>query len=69
MGRARQIYENVKNKFSFRKYESDCQLFTLNGENNGNITHPWKFAQDVVNKMSITITSKLNRYFDTPYLI
>ena len=48
MGRARQIYENFKNKCSFIKYESDCLVSALNGEEIGNINHLWKFAEEIV---------------------
>ena len=69
MGRARQIYENVKNKCSFAKYESDCLVAALNGEEVGNINHSWKFAESVVNEISATIQTEMNEYFRThlPY--
>ena len=66
MGRARQIYENVKNKCSFAKYESDCLVAALNGEEVGNINHSWKFAESVVNEIFATIQMELMEHFGTP---
>ena len=63
---ARQIYENVKNKCSFNKYESDCLLAALSGEEIGNRNHSWMFAEEVVKEISLSIQLKLKTYFRTP---
>ena len=66
MGRARVIYENVKNKCSFAKYESDCLVSALNGEDVGNINHSWMFAEEVVKEVAVTIQTDLKTHFRTP---
>ena len=66
MGRARQIYQNVKNKCSFLKYESDCLVAALNNEDIGNVNHSWMFAQDVVNQIAVSIQTDLKTHFRTP---
>ena len=55
MGRARQIYENMKNKCSFVKYESDCVVSVLNGKDIGNINHSRMFAEEVVQEIAVSI--------------
>ena len=37
------------------KYESDCLVSALNGEEAGNINHSWKFAENIVKDISATI--------------
>ena len=66
MGRTRQIYENVKNKCSFQKYESDCLVSALNSEEVGNINHSWKFAEEIVKEIAVTIQARLKTHFRTP---
>ena len=66
MGRARQIYQNVKDKCSYEKYESDCLVSALNGENIGNINHSRKFAQQLVAEIGAIIQMDLKAYFKTP---
>ena len=66
MGRGRQIYENVKNKCSYEKYESDCLVSSLNGEEIGNINHSRMFAQEIVKDTSLLIQERLKTYFRTP---
>ena len=51
---------------SFLKYESDCLVAALNGEDVGNINHSWKFAEDVVREISVTIQIDLKTHFKTP---
>ena len=50
MRRARQIY--VKNKCSYEKYESDCLISSLNGEDVGNCNHSFNFAKNIVKETS-----------------
>ena len=57
MGRARQIYENVKNKCSYEKYESDCLVSSLNGEDVGNCNHSFNFANNIVKETSLATHS------------
>jgi hypothetical protein len=66
LGRARQIYQNVKNKCSYQKYESDCLVSALNGEDIGNTNHSWMFAQEVVTEVAASIQIDLKKHFRTP---
>ena len=68
MGRARQIYENVKNKCSYEKYESDCLVSSLNGEDVGNCNHSFNFAKNIVKEASLVIQERQKSYFKNPLL-
>ena len=66
MGRVRQFCLNEKNKCSFVKYESDCLVSALNGEDIGNINHSRMFAKEVFKEIAVSNQADLKTHFRTP---
>ena len=57
------IYQNVKERCSYKKYERDVAAAALNGEDVGNIRHGEGFAKELVEDMGTQAKIEITKYF------
>ena len=57
------VYQNLKERCSYAKYERDVAAAALNGDEIGNINHGEGFAKDLVDDMGTQARIELTKYF------
>ena len=60
------VYQNIKERCSYAKYERDVAAAALNGEEVGNINHGEDFAKNLTDDMGTEAKIQLTKYFHKP---
>ena len=60
------VYQNIKERCSYAKYERDVAAAAFNGEEVGNINHGEDFAKNLTDDMGTEAKIQLTKYFHKP---